>query len=864
MAKLYPPNLEGTLPAFYGTTLVVPFSMNRAVTMSEVQSILLKIKTIQSNSFILAGETENFSLSTSHCEAQFGIEPNKLNIGQYYKIQIAYKSNVDQIIGYYSTVGVIKYTAEPRVEIDGLSKERGNINSHRYSYVGKYTSNSEDPAEKVYSYQFNLYDTNKQLLQTSGEQIHNSYNDTERGESYDNYNIEQDLELNQVYYLEYIVTTLNGLKVSSGYYKIMQKQSIKPEIEATLVPTLNFENGYVNLTLVGKKNSYGVEYTATGSYRIMRSSTEDDFKTWNEVLRFDLYGQKPSKWIWRDFTVKQGVTYKYALQQYNEKITSNRLESAEIYVDFEHVFLFDGKRQLKLKYNPKVSSLKNNILEQRTNTIGSKYPFIFRNGNVKYKEFPFSGLISCRSDEEFLFVDEEVVKNYDQSINLISANIQTERDFKFEVLEWLNNGEPKVFRSPGEGNYIVRLMNISMTPNDTTGRMLHTVAGTAVEIADWSYAGLEEYGFIQTEDPTTKQIRWETVDLSKDGIGSADNILNYRAIALRFDGMVPGDRVFINDGVKRDGSTGYGIEIVIGATGYYEVDLSAGMEVSSVRFSGSYDNVNDSYGGVRHQGTLTYAYYSQEKNRFSSIEDIQIQDIPLMQFIGEHDVLTEVQDVKTQIQGLYWLHATKRELYSIYKIDGKYYVSNTTNSDEITEFDSYTLYQVTDGNEVYYYDPFAEGEEEDKRYEVYEPYIIFNDQTINVDLTETYEFKTKNLEDLKNLQIKNGVILEVSFQRQIVEYSVENTKEKYPEILELKDKLDKIASDLYNSIFNSDNSDSYNDVLRQQYKTKYQEYIKAVTEALEKEEAVKGDIIDESESEGAEEDGIIEDESVIE
>jgi hypothetical protein len=37
-------------------------------------------------------------------------------------------------------------------------------------------------------------------------------------------------------------------------------------------------------------------------------------------------------------------------------------------------------------------------------TIGSKYPFIFRNAQVSYKEFPISGLISYLSDEEHLFL----------------------------------------------------------------------------------------------------------------------------------------------------------------------------------------------------------------------------------------------------------------------------------------------------------------------------------------------------------------------------------------------------------------------------------------------------------------------------
>ena len=58
-----------------------------------------------------------------------------------------------------------------------------------------------------------------------------------------------------------------------------------------------------------------------------------------------------------------------------------------IKADFEDMFLFDGERQLRIRFNPKVSTFKNDILEQKVDTIGSKYPFFFRNGNVYYKEF---------------------------------------------------------------------------------------------------------------------------------------------------------------------------------------------------------------------------------------------------------------------------------------------------------------------------------------------------------------------------------------------------------------------------------------------------------------------------------------------
>jgi hypothetical protein len=50
--------------------------------------------------------------------------------------------------------------------------------------------------------------------------------------------------------------------------------------------------------------------------------------------------------------------------------------------------------------------------------------------------------------------------------NLTSENIYNEKKFKLLVLDWLTNGQPKIFRSPTEGNYIVRLMNTSLSPND--------------------------------------------------------------------------------------------------------------------------------------------------------------------------------------------------------------------------------------------------------------------------------------------------------------------------------------------------------------------------------------------------------------
>jgi hypothetical protein len=43
------------------------------------------------------------------------------------------------------------------------------------------------------------------------------------------------------------------------------------------------------------------------------------------------------------------------------------------------------------------------VLESKLDTLGSKYPFFFRNGNAAYKEFPISALISMISDDNEFF-----------------------------------------------------------------------------------------------------------------------------------------------------------------------------------------------------------------------------------------------------------------------------------------------------------------------------------------------------------------------------------------------------------------------------------------------------------------------------
>jgi hypothetical protein len=116
-------------------------------------------------------------------------------------------------------------------------------------------------------------------------------------------------------------------------------------------------------------------------------------------------------------------------------------------------------------------------------------------------------------DEDHLFINklgDDEIKDF-TSTDLTNYNINIERQFKTKALEFLTDGEPKLFKSPTEGNFIVRLLNVSLSPEDKLGRMLHTFSGTAYEIDKVSFDNLTTYGFIDADPPESEILKWDSV-----------------------------------------------------------------------------------------------------------------------------------------------------------------------------------------------------------------------------------------------------------------------------------------------------------------------------------------------------------------
>lgn len=669
MVKLYPPIIDGTLPAFYGNLLTVPFQMNRAVSKSEVISFQIKIKTVQNSRYVYSNESgSDVIIDWDNNLVSFKINAKDIfRVGQYYKVQIAYVTE-GNVVGYFSSSGVTKYTTEPKVYIENLKTDKNNL--HLHSYTGVYSQKDRDTTEKLYSYKFNLYDSKYQLILSSGEQLHNSMEDVENYESINNYIIERDLDQEKKYYIRYEIVTTNGLEYASPYYTIVQKIPIEPEFNFDICAAEpDREDGCIKVHLSNIVDTMtGLFKTSRGTFKLLRADSKTNFTEWYDIMDFAFYDEQPGGLLYTDYTIEHGVEYQYASIQYSKfNIWSKRLESNKVRADFEYAYLFDGKRQLKIKYNPKISSFKAVHLETKLDTIGSKHPYIFRNGNVDYKEFPISGLISLQSDENSLFLENEFFEKAERKPGAARSfkdystysidNIQAERDFKLEVLSWLNNGQPKLFRSSTEGNYIVRLLNVSLSPMDQLGRLLHTFNSTAYEIADNNFATLKSLGFINENKVANKVVGWSTTEVSK--ALAHENLISYKAISLRLEDFMPGDQIYINDGVKRqtsDGTVQIGQVITIGTTGIYEIDLKESIEISEVKL------VYSVYGSDS-KGLVTYAYYKTANSSFDYIKEMEVVDVPIQQFSGESRLENEsffnkLSNVKQQIQKIYFLRAS--------------------------------------------------------------------------------------------------------------------------------------------------------------------------------------------------------------
>ena len=499
---------------------------------------------------------------------------NEGNLKEFYNwktTQITNNTTTYQTFGEWSTIMVLKCIDKPVIIIpnEQSSGSNGNVQFDSILHAvdtitpllsGSYGCISNEPVDK---YRFRIYknqstDETNLFLDTGwlqhnvtqdnvsldknwlqGNQIKDLIGKTPAVLSTDKYRFKQALSENEQYALIYSVITKNGYEGSSNpsYFEVIpsrlnQLTGVSLEVYDHTNALTN-EEGCMVLAINFKDN-------ISGNFIIIRTDEYSNYTYWEDLCYFTVIGTKNIVYK-TDYTIESGIKYKYAIVKENSagyrSIPLMEKDAPARWVDFQYNYILGTKGHIRLMYDNTIQSFKKNVLQNKQDTLGGKYPTITKNGYAYYSEFQVEGLISIEQEiTDYIDADgfkfkagdclvgadkicfsayskdnyfhrangsDEVgevftyqVNNLENINNLTDDYYFVERKYREIIIDFLNDGEYKLYKSPTEGNILVVLTEVSLTPKEELGRLVYSFSATAVEVDEPSLKNLNEFNLI--------------------------------------------------------------------------------------------------------------------------------------------------------------------------------------------------------------------------------------------------------------------------------------------------------------------------------------------------------------------------------
>lgn len=528
---LYPPLLSSYMPAFIRSSgCRVYFSLSAYNSEEDISNVQVSVSNQNTNLSALSASNypSGIMLTTLNYDNErigdskyyITIRPSDLENGfevnQIYKVQLRFTGtgapsvdldNQQKLASWFSTnlnnfsewstVCLIRGIESPVITIKGFEtngKEEVMLATQVLDFVGtlSFQDESLSESETLYSYEVALYEKNN--LDTPITESGILY-PTAVAPNQFNYTFKKELQDGQNYRVVLNYTTQNGYSSTLNYdFSVLLYGMEKMNVE--LLAEADEENGRARLDIKSVNGEIFI-----GNITIRRTSSESGFTMWEDVFTTLLTKEEVLDYHWDDYTIKSGVWYQYGVQKRNSRGDRGIITKTEepCMVLFDDIFLSRGGKQLKIKYDPQISSFKRTLMESKVDTIGSPYPYIRRNGNTNYRQFPISGLISHFSDEDEVFTTKKELfgdglKYHEKSEPNKYRDYIYEREFREKVMDFLYDDNPKLFRSTTEGNILIRLMDVSFSPNQVLGRMVYSFSATAYEVGETDLESCSENG----------------------------------------------------------------------------------------------------------------------------------------------------------------------------------------------------------------------------------------------------------------------------------------------------------------------------------------------------------------------------------
>ena len=106
-------------------------------------------------------------------------------------------------------------------------------------------------------------------------------------------------------------------------------------------------------------------------------------------------------------------------------------------------------------------------------------------------------------DENGLFLTKEQLYKFNDIVELYRQyNAQNEithydyiyeKDFRNAVIDFLHDGKVKLFKSPTEGNILIKLTDINLTPQEMLSRIVYDFTSVVSEVASNTMENYKKY-----------------------------------------------------------------------------------------------------------------------------------------------------------------------------------------------------------------------------------------------------------------------------------------------------------------------------------------------------------------------------------
>lgn len=496
------------------------------------------------------------------------------NLKEFYNwktTQITNNTTTYQTFGEWSTIMVLKCIDKPVIIIpnEQSSGSNGNVQFDSILHAvdtitplfsGSYGCISNEPVDK---YRFRIYknqsidETN--LFLDTGWLQHNVTQDnvsldknwlqenqikdligkTPAVLSTDKYRFKQALSENEQYTLIYSVITKNGYEGSSNpsYFEVIPSRL--NQLTGMSLEVYDHTNALTNeegcmVLAINFKDSI------SGNFIIIRTDEYSNYTYWEDLCYFTVIGTKNIVYK-TDYTIESGIKYKYAIVKENSagyrSIPLMEKDAPARWVDFQYNYILGTKGHIRLMYDNTIQSFKKNVLQNKQDTLGGKYPTITKNGYAYYSEFQVEGLISIEQEiidyadasgfkfkagdclvgadkicfsaysrdnyfhrgdglDEVGDVFTYQINSLENINNLTDDYYFVERKYREIIIDFLNDGEYKLYKSPTEGNILVVLTDVSLTPKEELGRLVYSFSATAIEVEEPSLKNLNEFNLI--------------------------------------------------------------------------------------------------------------------------------------------------------------------------------------------------------------------------------------------------------------------------------------------------------------------------------------------------------------------------------